>query len=134
MGGNVVQSTAQRSATFKTNHSEDVCLNVRISTEAKEQFDRLTKRYRTTQRAMFERLVMQGVVGNFNGADRARELLKQYEGNRKAATKACLDELQREFPGFTTKSTNPEHAEGKKRYRAVVSAIDRHAKAETESS
>lgn len=127
----MAKSGAERQREYRERHGSNENegrINMVLSVTAVTELERLAKHYTVTKRAMLERLIMQGITEEFNGAERARDLLEEHGGDRKAATRAFYAELKREYPGFTTMGKLPEHAEAQKRYRAVVSAIDREVK------
>lgn len=95
---------------------------ISISGSTAIELNRLAERHGMTQQATLERLIMQGIVEKFNGAEKARELLQEY-GTRKAAIAAFHKELTQECPGFKTISDLPEYAEGGRRYQAVSAAL-----------
>jgi hypothetical protein len=123
----LAKTGAERQKKYRESHGGDESkrvVNVGISVTVVTELKRLCKEYGATKRAMVERLIMQGVVEEFSGADKARELLAEH-GDQEKALKVYRDELKSEFPGFTTKSRLPEHAEARRRYDAVRTAMHR---------
>jgi len=120
----MAKSNTQRTLKYRQSHGEDKRLEVCVTPEAIDRLDQLIKRHGVTKRAMVERLIKQGVVEEFNGADTARRLLAEH-GDQEKALGAYREELKKEFSGFTTKSKLPEHAEARRRYDAVRRAMHR---------
>jgi len=116
----MAKSNTQRTAK-RRQHSEDRRLEVGVTPEAIERLDQLLKRHGATKRAMVERLILQGVVEKFSGADTARRLLAEY-GNRRAAMTAFTKELRQEFPGFDQRK-KLEYPDAYRRYNAVNKAL-----------
>ncbi|MBT0663531.1 hypothetical protein KI809_04370 [Geobacter pelophilus] len=112
-------------------------LELIVPVSVKEQFKELAKVNRLTLPEMLATLIDAAVNPvpapvKLSDADMARQLLADSGGNRTAAKRQLIEQLQMEFPGYKVNGAGTkkggEFYEAQRKYKSVAQAVDRETK------